>query len=117
MRLAPRLNLFPMDKIRTKLFLSISAGSAADTQHMGILNPASCRQMPGGFGGTMSFVLLRRPGGVYQQTAFPHKHSPIKANAAEKSKIGITGEPVRLAAGTEEAKDLINDRLLRSPVN
>jgi len=116
MRLAPRLNLFPMDKIRTKLFLSVSAGSAADTQHMGIINPASC-QMPGGFGGTISFVLLWGPGGVYQQSAFLHKHSPIKVNAAEKSKIGITGEPVRLAAGTEEARDLINDRLLRSPVN
>ena len=83
------------------------------------------RQMPGGFGGILSFEvkddarkfmnkleLIRRAvslGGVESTITSPSKTSHVKMNAAERSAIGVSDNLVRLSAGIEETSDLIRD--------
>lgn len=82
-------------------------------------------QMPGGFGGMLSFEvkgdahgfmkklkLIRRAislGGVESTITSPAKTSHVKMNAAERAAIGVTDNLVRLSVGIEEADDLIGD--------
>jgi cystathionine beta-lyase len=82
-------------------------------------------QMPGGFGGTLSFEvkdnahqfmsrlkLIRRAislGGVESTITSPAKTSHVKMSAAERAAIGVTDNLVRLSVGIEEAEDIIND--------
>jgi len=82
-------------------------------------------QMPGGFGGMLSFEvkkdadgfmnklkLIRRAvslGGVESTITSPAKTSHIKMNAQERAAIGVTDNLVRLSVGIEETQDLIDD--------
>lgn len=82
-------------------------------------------QMPGGFGGMLSFEvngdatgfmerlkLIRRAislGGVETTITSPVKTSHSKMNASERKAIGVTDSLVRLSVGIEEADELIED--------
>jgi cystathionine beta-lyase len=82
-------------------------------------------QMPGGFGGMLSFELrndahqfmanlrlIRRAislGGVESTINSPARTSHSKMTAAERKAIGVTDNLVRLSAGIEETQDLIED--------
>jgi cystathionine beta-lyase/cystathionine gamma-synthase len=81
-------------------------------------------QMPGGFGGMLSFEvkdahsfikklhLIRRAvslGGVESTITSPAKTSHVKISAKERAEIGVTENLVRLSVGIEEASDLIDD--------
>lgn len=83
------------------------------------------RQMPGGFGGMMSFevkgnaetflkrlALIKRAislGGVESTATLPVKTSHAKLTAAERQAVGISDRLVRLSVGIEDAGDLIRD--------
>lgn len=82
-------------------------------------------QMPGGFGGMLSFEskgdagafmsrlqLIRRAislGGVESTVTSPAKTSHVKMDAAARAAIGVTDNLVRLSVGIEDASDLITD--------
>jgi cystathionine beta-lyase len=83
------------------------------------------RQMPGGFGGMISFEvkgnadrfmkrlqLIKRAislGGVESTATLPVKTSHAKLTAAERKAVGISDRLVRLSVGIEDANDLIRD--------
>jgi cystathionine beta-lyase len=82
-------------------------------------------QMPGGFGGMLSFEVLDDPhafmsrlklikralslGGVESTICSPVKTSHAKMSAEERAKINVTDNLVRFSVGIEEASDLIQD--------
>jgi cystathionine beta-lyase/cystathionine gamma-synthase len=82
-------------------------------------------QMPGGFGGMLSFdiagdahkfmgklALIKRAislGGVESTITSPAKTSHIKMSAADRHAIGVSDNLVRLSVGIEEVGDLIDD--------
>jgi cystathionine beta-lyase len=81
-------------------------------------------QMPGGFGGMLSFEapdahafmgklqLIRRAislGGVESTITSPARTSHVKMSAAERASIGVSDNLVRLSVGIEESSDLIDD--------
>ena len=82
-------------------------------------------QMPGGFGGMLSFELKGDPdkfikklklikraislGGVESTIASPVKTSHAKLSLKERKEVGITDKLLRLSVGIEETEDLIND--------
>jgi len=83
------------------------------------------KQMPGGFGGMLSFEVKTDParfikklnyikraislGGVESTITQPVKTSHAKLTAAERKAVGISDKLLRLSVGIEEAEDLIND--------
>jgi cystathionine beta-lyase len=83
------------------------------------------RQMPGGFGGMLSFevkgdpdkfikklTLVKRAislGGVESTITSPVKTSHAKLTAQERKQVGISDKLLRLSVGIEEAADLIDD--------
>ncbi len=83
------------------------------------------KQMPGGFGGMLSFEvkndvdsfmkklkLIKKAislGGVESTLTLPCRTSHVKMSAAERETIGVTDNLVRLSVGIEESVDLIND--------
>jgi cystathionine beta-lyase/cystathionine gamma-synthase len=81
-------------------------------------------QMPGGFGGMLSFEvpdatkflsklqLIRRAislGGVESTITSPTRTSHSKMTAEERAAIGVSDNLLRLSVGIEEASDLIED--------
>jgi cystathionine beta-lyase len=82
-------------------------------------------QMPGGFGGMLSFdlnsdahqfmrnlKLIKRAvslGGVESTVTSPAKTSHSKMSLSERSSIGVTDNLVRLSVGIEDPNDLIED--------
>ncbi len=82
-------------------------------------------QMPGGFGGMLSFevrhdahgfmgrlALIKRAvslGGVESTITSPARTSHVKMTAEERAAIGVTENLVRLSVGIEDAEDLIRD--------
>lgn len=82
-------------------------------------------QMPGGFGGMLSFEVLDDPhafmnrlklikralslGGVESTICSPVKTSHAKMSAEERAKINVTDNLVRFSVGIEEVEDLIQD--------
>jgi cystathionine beta-lyase/cystathionine gamma-synthase len=81
-------------------------------------------QMPGGFGGMLSFEvpdanrflsrlnLIRRAislGGVESTVTLPARTSHVKMTPEERIAIGVTDNLVRLSVGIEETSDLIED--------
>ena len=82
-------------------------------------------QMPGGFGGMLSFevkadphvfmnrlTLIKRAlslGGVESTICSPVRTSHAKMTAEERAKINVTDNLVRLSVGIEEAEDLMMD--------
>ena len=83
------------------------------------------RQMPGGFGGMLSFEVKGEPdkfikklklikraislGGVESTIASPVKTSHAKLSPDERKRVGISDKLLRLSVGIEDAADLIND--------
>lgn len=83
------------------------------------------KQMPGGFGGMLSFevkkdpekflkklILIRKAislGGVESTIAQPVKTSHAKLTAEERKAAGISDKLLRLSVGIEEVNDLIDD--------
>ncbi|MBN8576156.1 MAG: aminotransferase class I/II-fold pyridoxal phosphate-dependent enzyme [Cytophagales bacterium] len=83
------------------------------------------KQMPGGFGGMLSFEVKINPdkfikklqyikraislGGVESTITQPVKTSHAKLTAAERKAVGIKNNLVRLSVGIEDTKDLIAD--------
>ena len=83
------------------------------------------RQMPGGFGGMLSFEVKTNPdrfikrlqyikraislGGVESTITQPVKTSHAKLTAAERKAVGIKDNLLRLSVGIEDATDLIAD--------
>lgn len=83
------------------------------------------KQMPGGFGGMLSFEVKGDPdkiikklkyikraislGGVESTITSPVKTSHAKLTAAERKQVGISDKLLRLSVGIEDAQDLIND--------
>lgn len=83
------------------------------------------KQMPGGFGGMLSFEIKTDParfikklnyikraislGGVESTITQPVKTSHAKLTPAERKAVGISDKLLRLSVGIEEAEDLIND--------
>jgi cystathionine beta-lyase/cystathionine gamma-synthase len=83
------------------------------------------QQMPGGFGGMLSFEvlgdadrvmtklkLIKRAvslGGVESTITSPAKTSHSKLTASERASVGISDGLLRLSVGIEEAQDLIDD--------
>lgn len=83
------------------------------------------RQMPGGFGGMLSFEvkgdtftftnklkLIKRAlslGGVESTICSPLKTSHSKMSAAERAAIGVSDNLLRFSVGIEDAQDLIED--------
>lgn len=88
-------------------------------------HPIARSQMPGGFGGMLSFEvkadahtfmdrlqLIKRAislGGVETTITSPTKTSHVKMSAADREAIGVTDKLVRLSVGIEEVSDLIDD--------
>jgi len=114
--------------------LSIARSLEADTRVSKVYYPGlsshpehslAKAQMPGGFGGMLSFELkddghifmqklklIKRAvslGGVESTITSPTKTSHSKMNAAERASIGVTDNLVRLSVGIEEAEDIISD--------
>jgi len=83
------------------------------------------KQMPGGFGGMLSFEIKGDPekflkslkiirkaislGGVESTIAQPMKTSHAKLTAAERKAVGISDKLLRFSVGIEDVSDLIND--------
>jgi cystathionine beta-lyase/cystathionine gamma-synthase len=83
------------------------------------------KQMPGGFGGMLSFEVKNNPdtflkklklikkavslGGVESTITSPVKTSHAKLTAEERKQVGISDKLLRLSVGIEDAEDLIND--------
>ncbi len=83
------------------------------------------RQMPGGFGGMLSFEvksdahifmgnlkLIKRAislGGVESTATSPARTSHVKMSSDERAAIGVSDNLVRLSVGIEETDDLIAD--------
>jgi cystathionine beta-lyase/cystathionine gamma-synthase len=83
------------------------------------------KQMPGGFGGMLSFEVKGNPhafvkklkyikraislGGVESTITSPVLTSHAKLTAAERKAVGISDKLLRFSVGIEEAIDLIND--------
>lgn len=83
------------------------------------------KQMPGGFGGMLSFEIKTDPdkfmkklhyikraislGGVESTMTSPTRTSHSKLTAAERKAAGISDKLLRLSVGIEDAEDLIND--------
>ena len=83
------------------------------------------KQMTGGLGGMMSFEIKSDPekfikrlkfirkavslGGVESTICSPCKTSHVKLSAAERKKVGISDQLLRLSVGIEEVNDLIAD--------
>ncbi|MBX2897528.1 MAG: PLP-dependent transferase [Cyclobacteriaceae bacterium] len=83
------------------------------------------KQMPGGFGGMLSFEVKTDPdkftkrlhyikraislGGVESTITSPVKTSHAKLTAAERKAVGISDKLMRLSVGIEDAADLIAD--------
>jgi len=83
------------------------------------------KQMPGGFGGMLSFEIKRDPeklmkklkyikravslGGVESSINTPARTSHAKLSAAERKAAGISDKLLRLSVGIEETEDLIGD--------
>ncbi len=83
------------------------------------------KQMPGGFGGMLSFEVKGNPntfikklqyikraislGGVESTIALPIKSSHAKLTAEERKAVGISDKLVRLSVGIEDTDDLIQD--------
>ncbi|CAN5499912.1 bifunctional cystathionine gamma-lyase/homocysteine desulfhydrase [soil metagenome] len=83
------------------------------------------KQMPGGFGGMLSFELKKDPekfmkklkhiktatslGGVESTICSPFRTSHSKLTAAERASAGISDKLLRLSVGIEETEDLIED--------
>lgn len=83
------------------------------------------KQMPGGFGGMLSFEVKGDPdkfirklkfikravslGGVESTICRPVKTSHSKLTPAERKAVGISDKLLRLSVGIEEEEDLIND--------
>ncbi len=83
------------------------------------------KQMPGGFGGMLSFEIKGDPekflrrlklirkaislGGVESTIAQPVKTSHAKLTAAERKSVGISDKLLRFSVGIEDINDLIND--------
>ncbi|HCM76250.1 MAG TPA: cystathionine beta-lyase [Cytophagales bacterium] len=89
------------------------------------LHSIAKRQMPGGFGGMLSFEVKGSPdkfmkklkyikravslGGVESTINSPMKTSHSKLTAEERKAVGISDNLVRLSVGIEDPTDLIND--------
>jgi cystathionine beta-lyase/cystathionine gamma-synthase len=83
------------------------------------------KQMPGGFGGMLSFEVKGNPdqflkrlklikraislGGVESTITSPVKTSHAKLTSAERAKAGISDKLLRLSVGIEDANDLMED--------
>jgi cystathionine beta-lyase/cystathionine gamma-synthase len=83
------------------------------------------KQMPGGFGGMLSFEVKTDPhkftkklkyikraislGGVESTITSPVRTSHAKLTAAERKAVGISDKLLRLSVGIEDAEDLIKD--------
>lgn len=83
------------------------------------------KQMPGGFGGMLSFEVKADPekflkklkiirkavslGGVESSIAQPVKTSHAKLTLTDRKAMGISDKLLRLSVGIEDAEDLIND--------
>ena len=83
------------------------------------------KQMPGGFGGMLSFEVKGDPekfikklkhikkaislGGVESTICSPFRTSHSKLTAAERAKVGISDKLLRFSVGIEDANDLIED--------
>jgi cystathionine beta-lyase/cystathionine gamma-synthase len=83
------------------------------------------KQMPGGFGGMLSFEVKNNPdtflrklklirravslGGVESTITSPVKTSHAKLTAEERKQVGISDKLLRLSVGIEDVEDLIND--------
>ena len=83
------------------------------------------KQMPGGFGGMLSFEVKGDPdkfikklklvkraislGGVESTIASPVRTSHAKLSASERKQVGISDKLLRLSVGVESANDLIDD--------
>jgi cystathionine beta-lyase/cystathionine gamma-synthase len=83
------------------------------------------KQMPGGFGGMLSFEIKSDPerflkrlkiirkaislGGVESTIAQPVKTSHAKLTDAERKAVGISDKLLRFSVGIEDVNDLIND--------
>jgi cystathionine beta-lyase len=83
------------------------------------------KQMPGGFGGMLSFEVKGDPakflsklklikraislGGVESTITSPVRTSHAKLSAAERKSLGISDKLLRFSVGIEETEDLIND--------
>jgi cystathionine beta-lyase/cystathionine gamma-synthase len=83
------------------------------------------KQMPGGFGGMLSFEVKTDPdkfvkklklikraislGGVESTITSPVKTSHVKLTVAERKAVGISDKLLRLSVGIESAEDLIED--------
>ena len=101
----------------------------AKVNYPGLKNHPSYRiaknQMPGGFGGMLSFEVKGNPdkfvsklklikraislGGVESTIASPVKTSHAKLSAIERKQVGISEKLLRLSVGIEETQDLIDD--------
>lgn len=93
------------------------------TAHPG--HAVAARQMPGGFGGMLSFEvkgdahafmnrlhLIKRAislGGVESTITSPVKTSHVKMKESDRKAIGVTDKLVRLSVGIEEVTDLLDD--------
>lgn len=82
-------------------------------------------QMPGGFGGMLSFEVKGDPerfmkrlkliskavslGGVESTICSPRRTSHAKLSPAERAAIGISDQLLRLSVGIEDSADIIND--------
>jgi cystathionine beta-lyase/cystathionine gamma-synthase len=89
------------------------------------LHKVAKKQMPGGFGGMLSFEVKNNPdtflrklklirkavslGGVESTITSPVKTSHAKLTAAERKQVGISDKLLRLSVGIEDVEDLIND--------
>jgi cystathionine beta-lyase/cystathionine gamma-synthase len=83
------------------------------------------KQMPGGFGGVMSFEVKTDPerfikklkyitravslGGVESTICSPVKTSHVALSATERKSLGISDKLLRFSVGIEDANDLIDD--------
>ena len=83
------------------------------------------KQMPGGFGGMLSFEVKNDPdkfikrlklikkaislGGVESTIAAPVKTSHAKLTPAERAKVGISDKLLRLSVGIEDLEDILWD--------